>query len=99
REVAGIAGASYFVQREFVNDLYAQFRDTTLVQLFIGGGLVVVLLGLRYRRWRPTIAAFLPSMLVPVLVLSGLAMAGEPINLLHVMSLIMVSGMGTDYGI
>lgn len=99
REIASVPGARYFVQRDFVNDLYAQFRDTTLAQLFVGGALVIAILALRYRRWRPALAAFLPSVLVCVLVLSGLALAGEAVNLLHVVSLIMVAGMGVDYGI
>ncbi|MFN2375406.1 MAG: MMPL family transporter [Candidatus Binatia bacterium] len=99
REVDAVPGAHYFVQRDFVNDLYAGFRDSTLEQLLLGGVLVIAVLALRYRRWRPTVAAFLPSALVPVLVLSGLAMAGESVNLLHVLSLLMVTGMGVDYGI
>lgn len=97
--VAAVPGAHYFVQRDFVNDLYAQFRDSTLQQLLVGGVLVFTTLVLRYRKWRPTIAAFLPSVLVPVLVLSGLGLAGQSINLLHVVSLLMVTGMGVDYGI
>ena len=97
--VEGVPGAHYFVQRDFVNELYSGFRNTTLAQLFIGGVFVIATLGVRYRRWRPSLAAFLPSALVPVLVLSGLAAAGQPLNLLHVISLIMVAGMGVDYGI
>ncbi len=97
--LADIEGATYFVQRDFVNELYAEFRTTTLEQVGIGCLLVVAVLGLRYRRWRPTLAAFLPSALVAVLVLAGFAATGEPVNLLHIISLIMVMGMGVDYGI
>lgn len=97
--LAAVPGAHYFVQRDFVNDLYAQFRDSTLRQLLLGGALVFATLALRYRRWRPTLAAWLPSALVPILVLSAFAMSGEPVGLLHVVSLVMVSGMGVDYGI
>jgi predicted exporter len=97
--LAAVPGAHYFVQREFVNDLYAQFRDSTLEQLLLGALLVVFALAVRYRKWRPTLAAALPTVLVPVLVLSGLSLAGEPVNLLHVVSLLMVTGMGVDYAI
>jgi predicted exporter len=97
--VLQVPGAYYFVQRDFVNDMYAQFRDSTFRQLLVGELLVLGVLVIRYRRWRPTLAAFLPSVLVPVVVLSGLALAGESINLLHIMSLMMVTGMGVDYGI
>ncbi|HEY2773000.1 MAG TPA: MMPL family transporter [Candidatus Binatia bacterium] len=97
--VGPIAGAHYFIQKDFVNDLYAQYRDSTFRQLLVGGLLIVGTLILRYRRLRPTLAACLPSVLVPILVLSGLSLAGQQINLLHIVSLSMVTGMGTDYGI
>ena len=99
REIAAVPGAHYFVQRDFVNDFFAQFRDTTLQQLLLGGVLVIGVLALRYRSWRRTAAAFLPSALVPVVMLSGMAMVGEPVHLLHVISLLIVTGIGVDYGI
>jgi predicted exporter len=86
-------------QRTFVNDVYREFRQTTLRQMLVGGALVVLLLALRYRAWRPVLASALPSALVALILLATLAIAGVPINLLHVMSLIMVTGMGVDYGV
>ena len=94
-----IPGARYFVQRDFVNQLYAEFRTANLQQIFTGSVLVVLVLFARYRRWRPTLAAFLPSAMVPVIVLSVLGLWGIPINLLHVVSVVMVMGMGTDFGV
>ena len=67
--------------------------------MLVGGVLVLLLLALRYRAWRPVLAAFLPPVLVAVLVLSMLSLAGVHANLLHVMSLMMVMGMGVDYGV
>jgi predicted exporter len=86
-------------QRTFVNDIYREFRETTLRQMLVGGALVILLLALRYRAWRPVLAAFLPSVLVAVLVLSMFSLAGVHANLLHAMSLMMVMGMGVDYGV
>jgi predicted exporter len=86
-------------QRSFVNDIYREFRQTSLRQILFGSGLVLLLLALRYRAWRPVLAAFVPSALVALVVLAMLAVLGEPANLLHVMSLVMVMGMGVDYGI
>ena len=86
-------------QRSFVNDIYREFRETSLRQILLGSGLVLLLLALRYRAWRPVVAAFVPSALVAIVVLAVLAVLGEPVNLLHVMSLVMVMGMGVDYGI
>ncbi|HYC54630.1 MAG TPA: hypothetical protein VEL28_06810, partial [Candidatus Binatia bacterium] len=97
--IAEIPGARYFVQRDFVNELYKDFRVTTLQQISTGSLLVIAVLFARYRRWRPTLAAFLPSLLVPVIALSVLSMTGVAVNLLHVISLVMVMGMGTDFGV
>lgn len=97
--LAGVDDVHLFDQRRFVNDVYRVFRETSLRQVLIGGALVALLLVLRYRAWRPVLAAFLPSLLVSLIVLTALAWLGEPANLLHVMSLVMVMGMGVDYGI
>jgi len=86
-------------QRSFVNDIYREFRETSLRQIGVGGVLVLALLFARYRAWRPVVAAFLPSALVAFLVLGALSLLGEPTHLFHVMSLLMVLGMGVDYGI
>ncbi len=86
-------------QKTFVTDVYGEFRQTTLRQLAVGALLVVLLLALRYRRLRPTLAAFLPSAVVALLLLGGLALSGTRTNLMHVMSLVMVMGMGVDYGV
>jgi predicted exporter len=97
--LADLEGVHLLDQRTFVNDVYREFRQTTLRQMLVGGLLVVLLLALRYRAWRPVLASALPSALVALIVLAVLAAAREPVNLLHVMSLIMVTGMGVDYGV
>jgi predicted exporter len=97
--LAGLPGAHLLDQRSFVSDIYAEFRETTLEQLVAGCGLVVLLVALRYRAWRPSVAAFLPSLAVAVLLLAGFAAAGIELNLMHVMSLAMVMGLSVDYGV
>lgn len=97
--LAGIPGVHVLDQRSFVSDVYGEFRQTTLRQLGVGALLVLALLALRYRAWRPTLAAFLPSVVVVLLVLEGLALTGVRTNLMHVLSLVMVTGMGVDYGV
>jgi predicted exporter len=97
--LAPVGGVHFFDQRQFLNDVYAEFRTTTLEQLFIGNGLVILLLLVRYRRLRPAIAAFFPCTLVALLLLGSFAALGVETNLLHVIGLDMVMGMGVDYGI
>jgi predicted exporter len=86
-------------QGSFVNQIYGEFRTNTLQQIVIGAGLVLLMLILRYRAWRPVAAAFLPSVTVAVLLLALFSLLGIRPNLLHAMSLIMVMGMGVDYGV
>ena len=97
--LAPLAGVHFFDQRQFLNDVYAEFRITTLEQLFVGSGLVIVFLLVRYRRLRPAVAAFFPCTLVALLLLGAFAALGVETNLLHVVGLAMVMGMGVDYGI
>ncbi|MFI5315831.1 MAG: MMPL family transporter [Myxococcota bacterium] len=97
--VAGIADVHFFEQRTFLNEIYGRFRDQTLRQIALGSAFVMLILIARYRDWRRATAAFLPSLLVPILVLSGFAIAGVETNLLHAVSLLLVMGMGVDYGI
>lgn len=97
--LADLPEVFFFEQRTFLNDLYGHFRNQTLRQIALGSLFVLLLLVARYRDWRRATAAFLPSLLVPVIVLSSFALAGIETNLLHAVSLLLVMGMGVDYGI
>jgi predicted exporter len=97
--LAGLDDVYLLDRRSFISDIYSEFRKTSLRQILFGGGLVLLLLALRYRAVRPVLAAFVPSVLVTLIVLAVLATIGTPANLLHVMSLVMVMGIGVDYGI
>jgi predicted exporter len=97
--LAGMPDVHFFEQRTFINDIAARFRDRTLLQIVIGSACVLGVLVLRYRDWRRAIAAFLPALLTAILVLSYFALTGEETNLLHAVGLLIVMGMGVDYGI
>ena len=97
--VSDLPGVRFFEQRRFVDAIFASLRSETLRLIGLGAAAVFALLLLRYREWRRASAAILPSLLVPMLVLSGFALAGAEVNMLHAVSLLMVMGMGVDYGI
>jgi predicted exporter len=97
--IAGIPEVTLFEQRAMLNDMFARFRDQTLWLVAIGTIVVYALLLVRYREWRSATAAFLPALLAPVVILSGFALAGIETHLLHAVTLLMVLGMGVDYGI
>jgi predicted exporter len=97
--VADLGGVHFFDQQTFLSEIYAAFRTTTVEQIFVGNGLVVALLIARYRRPRPAIAAFLPSVLAVSVLLGLFALLRAEMNLLHAISLVMVTGMGVDYAV
>ena len=106
RDAAAVQGAladlpdvHWFEQRAFLNEIFARFRDQTVRQTALGSLLVLPLLMLRYRGLRRALAAFLPSVLSGLVVLSSFAAPGHEVNLLHAVSLLVVMGMGVDFGI
>ncbi len=99
RALSGIPGVRLFDQESFVTGIYREFRDATVQQMVVGSALVLGVLLLRYRSPRLALAAFLPSTLVAVATLAVFALTGVEANLLHAMSLVLVTGQGSDYGI
>ncbi len=97
--IGDLPGVRIFDQNRFLESFYGSFRAATLRQIALGSLLVAGALALRYRRLRPLLAALCPSLLTGGLVFAALGWLGEPANLIHVVSLIMVMGMGVDYGI
>jgi predicted exporter len=97
--LAGLESVHVFDQRSFLNEIYREFRITTLEQTGVGTVLVVLVLGAYYRRWRPVLVALVPSLLVVVALLCIFAASGVETNLLHVVSLNIVMGMGVDFGV
>lgn len=97
--LAELPGVQIFDQDGFVTGIYREFRDATVRQMLLGGALVFLLLLARYRNFRKAFAAFLPSTIVTLAMLGGFAVCGVPLNLLHAMSLVLVAGQGSDYGI
>jgi predicted exporter len=97
--LAGLPDVHWFEQRAFLTEIFSSFRDQTVRQTAYGALLVLPILMLRYRRLRRALAAFLPSILAGVVAVSLLVLAGQDINLLHVVSVLVVMGMGVDFGI
>jgi predicted exporter len=60
---------------------------------------VLLVLALRYRKPRPTLAAFLPALLACGVTVGALGLLGEPVSLVHVLTLLLVVSMGVDYGV
>jgi len=89
----------FFDQRTFLSELYARYRERTLELLAAGFLAVTVLLVIRYRSLVLGLVVVTPATLASLGTLAVLAIAGTPINLLHMLGLIMVLSIGVDYSI
>lgn len=96
---AELPGVRFFDQKRFFQDVYGEYRERVVAVVVSGCFAVFALLLLRYRALRPAVATFLPSLLVALLLVALAAATGTPTHILHLIGLILVMGMGVDYGI
>jgi predicted exporter len=97
--LTGIEGAHYLDQGELLREIFAGYRRSTLRAVVLGSALIFGMLLLRYRRLKSAFLAFTPSVLVAFATLGLLGIAGVAVNLLCLVSLLLVVGMGADYGV
>lgn len=99
RAISAIPGAKLIDQRSQLKAAYLAYQERTLQLLLAGAGAVLLLLALRYRDLRKTLAAFLPSVLGAVVTVAVLSLLGHGIDLVALAALLMVISMGVDYGV
>ncbi|HOW61449.1 MAG TPA: xanthomonadin transporter, partial [Candidatus Contendobacter sp.] len=91
--------AYYLDLRAETNRLVADFRDATLVRIAWGAALIVAVVWLGLRSWRRVVAALLPVGLALVFTVAALLALGERLSLFHLVALLLVLGVGVDYGL
>jgi len=91
--------AYYLDLRAETNRLVAGFREATLARIGWGAVLIVAVVWLGLRAWRQVIAALLPVGLALVFTVAALLALGERLSLFHLVSLLLVLGVGVDYGL
>jgi predicted exporter len=100
REALDGLGGAYFVdQTDIVAQLYEGYRRSTLSMVTLGSVAVFAILQLRYRSFRRGLLAFLPSALVVLATLGAFGLLGLPVNVVAAISLVVILGIGVDYGI
>lgn len=99
RALSAIPGAKLVDQRAQLRAAYLAYQERTFQLLIAGAGAVLLLLALRYRDLRKTLAAFAPSLLGAVVTLATLSVLGHGIDLVALAALLMVISMGVDYGV
>jgi len=93
----GLAGVRWVNRTAEFSALLGHYRHRMLWLLLAGSALVVVALWWRYRgeAWR----ALVPTLLSGLLSVALLGWLGVPLQLFNVLALLLLLGMGVDYGI
>jgi predicted exporter len=79
--------------------LYHQYLDQALLLSAIGLAAIVLLLALQLRSAQRVAAVFLPLLAAVVLVATGLHLAGVRMNLLHLVGLLLIVAVGSNYAL
>lgn len=86
------------IKRE-LDDLYDRYLREALVQALLGGLTVVVLIALRLRSPRRLLRVCAPLALAVLLTMALLAAAGVTLGILHLVGLLLVVAVGSNYGL
>jgi predicted exporter len=97
--IAGVDGARYFDQRSVLRDLYRQYRRQSLVLVAVGILAVAGLLWIRFRDLGKAAALMAPAILAAGCTVGLLGAVGVSLNLVHLLGLLLVSGIGVDYAV
>ena len=93
----GLAGVRWVDRTADFSQLLGHYRKLMSGLLLVGVVLVFAALWLRYRRqaWR----VFAPTLVAAALTLGLLGLFGQPLQLFNILALMLLLGMGIDYGI
>jgi len=97
--LAGVADARYFSQKDSIDRLAADYRETARRMLLLGIVAILVILTLRYRSPVTALAVLVPAGLALLLVLGGWGLAGRPLGMLHLIGLLLTAAVCVDYAI
>ena len=96
-QVAGLDGVRWVNRTADISRLLAHYRRMMTGLLLAGVGVVFAVLAIRYRgqAWR----VITPTLLAGLLTVALLGWLGQPLQLFNVLALMLLLGMGIDYGI
>jgi predicted exporter len=81
------------------SSLYHQYLDQALLLSAIGLSAIILLLALQLRSLPRVATVFLPLLAAVVLVASGLHLTGVRMNLLHLVGLLLIVAVGSNYAL
>ncbi|MBK7948121.1 MAG: MMPL family transporter [Deltaproteobacteria bacterium] len=86
-------------QSDLFRDAQLAYQKSTIRLLVAGLVVVAVLLALRYRDLRRTVATLVPALLAVLLTVSILGVTGRGLDLISLTALLFVVSMGVDYSV
>lgn len=98
-ELATQDGLFYLNLKTVTEQLVADFRNAALMRLAIGAVVIAFVLWLGLGSWQRMLAVVLPVLLAVILDITVLLGLGERLNLFHLVSLLLVVGIGIDYSL
>jgi len=99
RALAGLESARYIDQKEIVAGVYQGYRHSMVRVISLGCLIIFVVLQLRYRNLRAALLAFATAGLAALATYGAFGICGVSVNIVSTISLLLVLGMGVDYGI
>ena len=97
--LTGLEDTRYIDQKEIVAGVYQGYRRSMVRVLALGCVIVFVVLQLRYRNLRAGLLAFATAGLAALATYGAFGILGVSVNVVSTISLLLVLGMGVDYGI
>ena len=95
-DMTKLSGVEYVDKTTETSKLFGAYRVLMGWLLLVAYGVITVLLAFRYGV-RGAVRAVMPPVTSVLLTLSLLAVLGQPVNLFHILALLMVLGIGIDY--
>lgn len=97
--VQGLPDTRYFSQRESIDALAAEYRHKSASMLAWGLFAILALLIWRFRSLRQALKVLSPAILSIAFVLGISGILGNPLNMLHLIGLLLTAAICVDYGI
>ena len=98
--VKGSNGAVYFVDMVAASShMYTGYFNEALLLALVGSLVILVLLTLVLKSWRTTLRIMLSLSIAIVWVMAGLVLLGHQLNLLHLVGILLIVAVGSNYAL
>ncbi len=93
------SGALFIDLKHEFDDLYADYLHEALLLSLAGVAAIVALLAFTLRSPRRLVRVLLPLVIAVMLVIAGLHLAGERLHLLHLIGMLLIVAVGSNYAL